>query len=291
MKYFVKHPSEEKWLTLYPHIVTQEYLNELVEYTKIKPKFQSTIDEFIHIITPLKIDLVELKKDTENYYYYPQTNFDYVYKFNTHFYKGQKSGSGAYELDELKNYLLNQPKMQELAKVLKTIKLKPEQYEKYPHMNYFSHLFSNRAKMEDLPNSASFEFQEDKSECEFFDDETYVLLYDTGYLNADGYPSAQLSNARLFSNFDSAKRSIAKRSGNIAIMKVSMQCKEVMYGENQASSKIKSYAEKQRIENFLASTTPDELTLLKEKIAEYEKQLNINSANSLQEKPKKKVKI
>lgn len=290
MKYFAKHPTAEKWLILSSYVLTQEFLDELNEYAKLKPKYQNAVNDLIQFMTPKQVLIAGLKNDDNNYYYYHQTKFNYVYKFNIHHFTGQKNQSGSYELEELETYHTEAAKFKEIFQLLKGIKLKDEMIQKFPHINYSSSNFSIYAKLEELPSLDEMKssLEEEKNSCEFFDDETYVLLYDSGYLDADGYTSAQLSGARLFPNFDSAKRSLAKRSGDIAIMKITMQCKEAMLGENKNSTKIKAYAEKQRIEAFLASTNPDELSLLKEKIAEYEKQLNI--APSL-EKSKKKSKI
>jgi hypothetical protein len=293
MNYFVKTPNKEAWLKLTPYVITQDCLDELVEYAKVKPKFKESVDKLIDFLSPFKVSLSVIKEDKTQYFQYHASdkNYDHIYKFYTHSLSGLKHEAGSYEKSSIEKYNAQLPEIKAIFKVLKNIKFKEGENKNYPHIQYTLNLFALFAKLDDLPKFDLLQFHEDKNQCEFFDDETYVVLYDSGYLDVDGWTNGQLSQARLFPNFSSAQRSLAKRNkydSNIAIMKISMQCKEVMLGSNSKSDKIKAYAEKKRIEEFLESTTPDELTLLKAKIAEYEQKLNINQS---QETPKKKVKI
>lgn len=286
MKYYLKHPQKDAWAYLSPSPIYQEEINALKNYVEHqnKPKLSLALDKLLLILSKSQKEISE----TPYKHYTNYTKESFTYLLYTLSYFTKKTSAGSYTVETLQSAGEQLDLLKPHFKAFKNIKLSETDKNWYPKLE---HLLSTIRSCCNKPswyinNQWEGTLEEDSLEARFVKGETYVLLSETGYLNADGYSNAHLSGARLFPSFDTAKRSQATRRNAPAIVKIKMEFQEVMLGANATTDKMAAFVEKQRIEEFLNSTNLEEL---KAQIVEYEKRLNIHQETK--EEPKKKIKI
>jgi hypothetical protein len=282
MKYFIKNLEKDTWLKMYPRKFTQEDLDNLAQYLQQEgnEKRIKTFNNFLNVLEPLKVDKTD---KTLPSYYTNATKESYVYLIYTPYFDSAKSVS--HDLNTLKT---QSDKFEQVLPFLKAIKnIKIDDSYKLPHAHKL------RETLKDIRYCASKTpwysngnlsgiAQEDSIETVFVQSESYAIFSERGYLDNDGYSSAHLSSARLFPSLENAKRSLAHKKSQSAIVKIKMEFQDVIIGANKTTDTMKAFIEKKRIEEFLNTTN---IETLKAQLAEYEKKFNIEP------EPKKKVKI
>lgn len=279
MKYFVKNVAKDTWLKLYPKKFSQEDLDSLAKYLHEQgnEKRIKAFNDFLKVIEVIKVDIKSLPNHYQSY-----TSKSYMYMINTPYFDTSKNMS--HDLNELKHHSDNFAKILPYLKSIKSIKLTDE--EKSRNYKLSETIKNLKYCAQKLPwyNGDKLDgiAQEDSIETLFVQSETYAIFSERGYLDNDGYSSAHLSSARLFPSLQNAKRSLAHQRGEKAIVKIKMEFQDVIIGANKTTDTMKAFIEKKRIEEFLNSTSIEEL---KAQLAEYEKKLNIEP------EVKKKIKI
>lgn len=279
MKYFVKNLNKDTWLKLFPTKFSQEEIDKFAAYLTKEgnQKRIKAFNDFKSVLQDYQVALTSLPS-----YYKNSTEQSYLYMVYMPYFTTDKNVS--HDLNELKKQSDTFEKLLPYFKALKNIKLD----NKYNSTTLYQTLKAIKQYASKLPwytgDTLDGIAQEDSVESVFVQSESYAIFSDRGYLNTDGYMSSHLSGARLFPSLENAKRSLAHKKGEVAVVKIKVEFQDVVMGANKTTDTMKSFIEKKRIEEFLNSTN---IEMLKEKLAEYEKQLNVQPKDA----PKKKVKI
>lgn len=284
MTYILKQTNKDSWLNPKIEVITQESFDELLKYVSElnKPKLENAIKEMLLILDEAKQEYkTSIFKGIYN------TKYPYMFEFYSTDYTTKKSRVSYQELDFLEKYGQIVDKINPYAKMFKTLKLNltTKEKERFKHLESILNDLNSLSKPSWYKNGVfQGELENNDIESKITQAQSYALLFDDGYLDSNGYTNAHLSDAKLFSSIEVAKRSRSARGNNATIVKLNTKLEEVIFGHNDITDKITATIEKRRLEKMLELANIEEL---KKQIAEYEKSLNKTTESVV----RKKVKI
>lgn len=285
MAFILKQPNKDSWLNAKIEVITQESFDELHGYIKTlnKPKLLTALEQIILALQDAKQDY-----QTSIFKSMYKTKHNYLYEFYSTEYTTKKSRVSYEELEHLEKYGKILEKINPHAKVLKALKFLDVEEKKFKEAHYVLYEIHKYFTKPSWYQNGKLEGELESNDIEskITQAESYAILFDDGYLDSNGYTNAHLSDARLFSSVEVAKRSRAQRGEDATIVKVSTQLEEVIIGQNETTDKIMATIEKRRLEKMLELANIEEL---KKQIAEYEKANGVQKNTTVA--PKKKLKV
>lgn len=298
MKYYLKHPKNNKWLKLTALVFTQEGFDTFFTLVKNLPattkksKFLKNVDSYLPLLESFKVDKNQIPKNTNPYNSNNKvaTRENYVYVIYQQSYE-KKTETQAYEKTYFDNYFKTMNQMMPFFKgMYQEMKALNSHSETFRVLNYqLMYLLNYNSWIDNHPWENFLE--EDSIENRLIKAENYVLAYGNGYLSVDNHPNAHLSNAKIFTSLESAtlaKKKIDSRLMNNqtspAIVKIDINFNQVVLGMNTAVEIASAHLEKQRLEDLLNKVDIKEL---KAKLAEYEQKMGLENSNQVASKKQK----
>lgn len=267
MAFILKQNAKDAWLEPKIEIIEKESIDELMSLLELynQPKLILALSNMI-------VSLEAAKQDykTSIFKSMYDTKYPYLFEFYSTDYTTKKSRVSYRPIEHLEKYGDILDKINPLAKTLKTFKLTEKEQIQYKKANNLLIKISKYLTKPSWRQKGVFQGQleDDNIESKITHAESYALLFEEGYLDSNGYIDAHLSDAKLFSSIEVAKRSMSQRKGSATIVKLSTQLQEVILGHNENTDKITASIEKKRLEKMLELANIEEL---KKQIAEYEK--------------------
>jgi hypothetical protein len=280
MAFILKQSNKDSWLSPKIEVITQESFDALLNHvTELnKPKLIEAVNQMLLVLQDVKQDY-----NTSIFKHIYPTKYNYLFEFYSTDYTTKKSRVAYREIEFLEKYGTIIDKISPYAKVLKTAKLNyPTDYS-HP-LNPLLHTISHCLYKPSWYQNGELQgvLEDNDIDSKITQAESYALLFEDGYLDSNGYTNAHLSDAKLFSSIEVAKRSRASRGNSATIVKLNTQLQEIVLGHNEITDRLTSTLEKRRLEKMLELANIEEL---KKQIAEYEKNTPVVLP------PKKKIKV